>query len=996
MMVARSDLASPPPIALPGPGAMPAAADPSIRRDARQPNDPACERSAALDGATFVDRFFGSPPPGRRGDPVRVTVGSLAGDRRVHPRTEPFDAHGSGSGNTSVLVHGARAFRRLSIPIALGALAALGTSLPASAHGKAPTAEPVACLAADPGCEDPRPLDGAALTVREFAGRLLGERRGPVDFAAGGYRLTERYPPFDAYGSGAMDEAGVIPSLPTAHAPGTHQVSAATPTTSRTATFEVAETSGDRLLACLDRRCSDTVPLDGAVIEQSTFGIRWQGEVNESATFQIDDRPPRTERFAPYDGYGTEDMDGTTRLAAHTHGRHTARITTGNRTFGASFAVALPGSAIARLALRDTASARVVGGYDILGDGETLFVDELPGNVDPTRLAIEAVPTRPEIGYVEFRVDGTLVYTDRSSPYILPLAALGRERARTVEARPYGSDPGFAGTSERISLRVRDARPASCAGLTLRQLIDKTPIAGDGGSVRILVPPCLFRESLDLWSGEIELVADPADPGAEIRGSDLWAPEAFAYDAAAGGWVSDAAHTVPALPVKTFGPDASICADGSLRCVSPEQVFVDGRALARSGGSSDNGRFWIRSAADGSRRVVLRDDPAGARIEVTVRPYWIDVRNARATIRGFRMRHAGHGVSTGRAGLRGGRGSAGTLFENNILSDANVPLSPGEASVVRGNDVFRGGQQAIATQGNEIVIEGNRFRHSNVGGFDPYWEAGGMKFVRTDRMSFRRNEVAFNAGYGLWYDIDNYAATITENRIHHNERAGIHYEISGSLDRPSDRLPDRPNVENTVISGNTVWENGWTSPGWTSGGSGIFVASSHNVDVRDNTLAWNADGVSVVAQTLPGVACRFDDVRNVSIHGNRIVHTPFSFQRLDADGAPTFDEGFRDVLAMAFRNEGGCPSVMYGRDDVEAYDNTYWFDPRFPAEAPRYLWNEQKYVSLDAFGATSRDGAGLEGRSRVGLDPSDMLAERLVPIGPEPRPRRSALSPHYR
>jgi len=61
-----------------------------------------------------------------------------------------------------------------------------------------------------------------------------------------------------------------------------------------------------------------------------------------------------------------------------------------------------------------------------------------------------------------------------------------------------------------------------------------------------------------------------------------------------------------------------------------------------------------------------------------------------------------------------------------------------------------------------------------------------------------------------------------------------------------------------LVEDNVAWNNGWLGPEWAWGG-GIVLASSDHALVRDNVVAWNADGISVVSQA------RDDDEPHVDI-----------------------------------------------------------------------------------------------------------------------------------
>ncbi len=99
------------------------------------------------------------------------------------------------------------------------------------------------------------------------------------------------------------------------------------------------------------------------------------------------------------------------------------------------------------------------------------------------------------------------------------------------------------------------------------------------------------------------------------------------------------------------------------------------------------------------------------------------------------------------------------------------------------------------------------------------------------RLTIDSNEVYGNNGPGLWCDGNCVDVTFSNNRVHHNARAGIFFEIS----------------DGAQIHGNAVWENGWTFTTW-GWGAGILISSSSNAEVFDNTVAWNGDGISVISQ----------------------------------------------------------------------------------------------------------------------------------------------------
>jgi hypothetical protein len=141
------------------------------------------------------------------------------------------------------------------------------------------------------------------------------------------------------------------------------------------------------------------------------------------------------------------------------------------------------------------------------------------------------------------------------------------------------------------------------------------------------------------------------------------------------------------------------------------------------------------------------------------------------------------------------------------------------------------------------------------------WEAGGTKFVKTNRLILRNNFVHHNVGPGLWCDIDNVGALYESNRVEDNAREGIVHEISYAA----------------VIRGNTVLRNGLTDPSARNGqwlwNAGIGVHASRDVEVVGNTVADNAHGIVGLQQDRsfePGGPYLLD---NLSVHDNAVTQT---------------------------------------------------------------------------------------------------------------------------
>lgn len=428
--------------------------------------------------------------------------------------------------------------------------------------------------------------------------------------------------------------------------------------------------------------------------------------------------------------------------------------------------------------------------------------------------------------------------------------------------------------------------------------------------ISVVVPGgCIYRETVIV---DKPLILKAA-PGAEIRGSDVWT-----------GWQRSGDHWVKGTLPSFSAGDNLKCAPGTERCRWPEQVYLDLEPLEQVAFDPKSGQFSIDAAGN----VVLADDPAGHVVEVATRKQWMVGRSANVTIQGFTMRHAANardqGAITNRDD-RGGNYHPGWTIEGNTLSDAHAAVVRigGKNLTVLRNDISRGGQLGIHGTGERILVQDNKIHHNNTEDFDPFWEAGGMKWVHNvSDLTVDKNEVFENQGVGVWCDIDCADVVYSDNRVRHNSLAGLHFEISSGAQ----------------IFGNVVWNNGWgyhaNAPAWSAG---IKVDCSKNVEVYDNVLAWNAGGITVLhyVRSEP----RWNVVENVHVHNNTIVAGDGpSLSWLQADGWP---EGMMTDPTANNRGE----------------DNRYWYATS-ESSVDRFRWGTIRLGKLAQFNTTPGEEAG--------------------------------------
>src|SRR5206468_10834128 len=113
------------------------------------------------------------------------------------------------------------------------------------------------------------------------------------------------------------------------------------------------------------------------------------------------------------------------------------------------------------------------------------------------------------------------------------------------------------------------------------------------------------------------------------------------------------------------------------------------------------------------------------------------------------------------------------------------------------------------------------------------WSIGGLKMSTVQGVTVDANESDHN-GVALWCGQACLDVTFSANRIHDNAVTGILFEISNG----------------GVFKDNVAWNNGWGPNGWVLG-AGILISSSMNTQIYNNTLAWNAAGISIVDQNRP-------------------------------------------------------------------------------------------------------------------------------------------------
>ncbi len=243
-------------------------------------------------------------------------------------------------------------------------------------------------------------------------------------------------------------------------------------------------------------------------------------------------------------------------------------------------------------------------------------------------------------------------------------------------------------------------------------------------------------------------------------------------------------------------------------------------------------------------------------------------------------------------------------------------------------------------------MNNNKIHHNNTEGFHP-WRVGGVKTSSMKSLTADGNEVYANNGVGLWSDVQSANVVYSNNRVHHNQKQGILFEISSGAN----------------IFGNVLWENGWGSRSWGWGG-GIVSSSSKDVEVYDNTLAWNADGISIISQDRGGT--ENDAVTNVYVHDNTVLTKDYP------------NTGQNYALGWLQDWAGG---VLFDPASNNRGENTRYWYPSPEGAYVRYKYAKVNYKKLVDFNATLGEEGG---RYLSDAEKDEVVSAKGVPASPEP------------
>jgi len=278
-----------------------------------------------------------------------------------------------------------------------------------------------------------------------------------------------------------------------------------------------------------------------------------------------------------------------------------------------------------------------------------------------------------------------------------------------------------------------------------------------------------------------------------------------------------------------------VCVHDRPACSDPTTVFIDGRPLdpVPRLDHVHSGTFF-RDKATGSFYFV--DDPTGKTIEATAAAFAFMPNHARnVVIKGLTVEKYGNPAQLGAIYADADETASGWLIENNdVRLNSGAGIVAGRGAVVRGNKVHDNGQLGIHPHGDSVLIDHNEIAFNNARGFDPGWDAGGLKAAAVKDLVVRDNWVHHNHGPGLWCDIVCRLVMDKNNKVEYNADSGILYEIS------YDAV-----IRNNLVRWNGQGGDGSNGHAWFWGAE-IQIAASEHVEVDHNTVFVGPGGGGIV------------------------------------------------------------------------------------------------------------------------------------------------------
>jgi parallel beta-helix repeat protein len=348
---------------------------------------------------------------------------------------------------------------------------------------------------------------------------------------------------------------------------------------------------------------------------------------------------------------------------------------------------------------------------------------------------------------------------------------------------------------------------------------------------------------------------------------------------------------------------------------------------------------------------LASEDPNVHEVQASVRSGNLRVRNqSYVIVRNLVVRYNTAGAQT--SALAVDAVPSDKLVSHNTVEDCLVEYCHGLGLGVTGDQIvvrrcylrYNGGMGAGGQLANSLfednVLDGN----SNLG-HSHQWEAGGVKFVRSIRITVRHCQFINNDGPGLWFDWGHSGHVIERNFCSHNSGSGIMVEVSphfSSTDAKAKAVVDKKTArmigmtgtepaEPIIIRNNICVGNRWDN----TLGSGIMLQLASQCIVVNNTCLDNA---------MYGIFLRYHPYDNA---GHRCVNNVL-LNNLCADNG-----GSQIYITPDPRDKPGLTSG--NRSDYNLFwDSASWQYRHESTQINEYGWNRSMF---SRWGKTQGDGS---------------------------------------
>lgn len=401
-------------------------------------------------------------------------------------------------------------------------------------------------------------------------------------------------------------------------------------------------------------------------------------------------------------------------------------------------------------------------------------------------------------------------------------------------ATAWAGNTYFVGTSGSDSNPGTADKPFATIqkGLTLAQ-------AGD--AVNLLSGTYRDQSASFVRSGSTSApITVQAAPGASvtIKGSDVisgWAKQGSTdtyvhsnYNYYFGSWGSNPADARDKARNQLFVDGAYVQEVASKSAMTPGSFYVD----------KTNKNLYVRLANSAN--------PGAKTVEASVTSNALLSTNGydNLVIRGLNFAQVANAPQD-QAAVRVRNGSDHVLVDGvsvQYAAGSGISVTGSNNTIVNSRFNYNGQQGIHSDNSVKLLVKNSETSYNNtLAGkqYDPGWEAGGNKFVRSTDAVVDGLVAHDNVGSGIWFDIDNRNATI-KNSISHDNGKGIHYEISygGKI---YNNLVYKNQYKNDTLN----FDPSKLEPGAPMA-YGIYVSSSADVEVYNNTAVYNdRSGISV-------------------------------------------------------------------------------------------------------------------------------------------------------